>query len=78
MNYSLFSTITTSDKACYVYDYQAIQAVSELISSFHSSMFQSRYAMKANSNKAIMDIIRHHGIGIDCCSEYEVDIALDC
>ncbi len=60
-----------------MYDYDAIRIHALGLSSYISDVFTIRYAMKANSNSEILRIMCDAGIWIDCCSEYEVDIALD-
>ncbi|TYZ14160.1 diaminopimelate decarboxylase [Hymenobacter lutimineralis] len=39
--------------------------------------FQVHYALKANANAPILDLIRQHGLGADCVSGGEVQRALD-
>lgn len=39
---------------------------------------QLHYAMKANSNPAILQLLREEGVGIDAVSPFEVQLALNC
>lgn len=59
-------------KSFYRYDLAAIQKTIKEISDLHSELFFCRYAMKANSNYEILQLINNWWIGIDACSEDEV------
>jgi diaminopimelate decarboxylase len=68
---------SAQQRAFYLYDYESINHQCRLVSSFHSDNFQARYAMKANPDQAILQIMQNHNIWIDACSEYEVYLARD-
>jgi diaminopimelate decarboxylase len=62
---------------CYVYDRAALEAAARAALAFpHAFGFTLRYAMKANSNRAVLRVFRDLGLHIDASSDPEVDRAL--
>ena len=62
---------------CYVYDRAALEAAARVALAFpHAFGFTLRYAMKANSNRAVLGVFRDLGLHIDASSDPEVDRAL--
>lgn len=64
------------DTPLYLYDAASIkERASEFISAFSSSICKIHYALKANSNLAILRLIRNEGFGADIVSEGELEAA---
>src|SRR5215831_5619121 len=62
---------------CYVYDRAALEATARAALAFpHAFGFTLRYAMKANSNRAVLGIFRDLGLHVDASSDPEVERAL--
>ncbi len=65
------------DTPFYFYDMELLQdTINEL--QLHAGNFQIHYALKANSNSKILRLIADSGIGADCVSGNEIQLALDC
>lgn len=82
MNIGGFEGRTIAEKygtPVYVYDFEIIRRnAKRLKASFQSAQTQTMiyYAMKANSHPAIVKILSESGLGIDCVSPGELEIAL--
>ena len=62
---------------CFVYDRGALEAAARSALAFpHAYGFTLRYAMKANSNRAVLEVFRDLGVHIDASSDFEVERAL--
>jgi diaminopimelate decarboxylase len=62
---------------CYVYDRAALEAAARAALAFpHAFGFTLRYAMKANSNRAVLGVFRDLGLHVDASSDPEVERAL--
>ena len=62
---------------CYVYDRVAVEAAAARALAFpHAFGLTVRYAMKANSSRGILAIVRDLGLHLDASSDYEVERAL--
>ncbi|HZP40267.1 MAG TPA: diaminopimelate decarboxylase [Candidatus Binatia bacterium] len=62
---------------CYVYDRATLEASARSALAFpHAFGLTVRYAMKANSNRAILRLFRDLGLHIDASSDHEVERAL--
>jgi diaminopimelate decarboxylase len=62
---------------CYVYDRASLEAAARTALAFpHAFGLTVRYAMKANSNHAVLRIFRELGLHIDASSDPEVERAL--
>src|SRR5213593_1514811 len=62
---------------CYVYDRAALEAAARAALAFpHAFGFTLRYAMKANSNRAVLGLFRDLGLHVDASSDPEVERAL--
>jgi len=62
---------------CYVYDRATLEAAAQRALAFpHPFGITVRYALKANSNHAVLEIFRDLGLHIDASSDHEVDRAL--
>lgn len=62
---------------CYVYDRATIEQAADRALAFPNAFgLTVRYAMKANPNRAILEILRDRGLDIDASSDFEVDRAL--
>src|SRR5436305_11745899 len=62
---------------CYVYDRAALEAAARAALAFpHAFGFTLRYAMKANSNRAVLRLFRDLGLHVDASSDPEVERAL--
>ncbi|PIS27767.1 MAG: diaminopimelate decarboxylase [Candidatus Marinimicrobia bacterium CG08_land_8_20_14_0_20_45_22] len=63
----------------YVYDFAKIEEnAAKLLQSFHSDDVPTKifYAMKANSHPAIVKLISENGLGVDCVSPGELEVAM--
>jgi len=61
---------------CYVYDLATLEAAAAQALAFpHAFGLTVRYAMKANPNRALLEIFRDHGLHIDASSDFEVERA---
>lgn len=67
----------TLDTPFYFYDLDILRSTLEIVrkESLHSG-YKAHYAMKANSNPRILQIISSYGLGADCVSWNEIDAAL--
>src|SRR5437879_5173181 len=62
---------------CYVYDRAALEAAARAALAFpHAFGFTLRYAMKANSSRAVLRLFRDLGLHVDASSDPEVERAL--
>lgn len=62
---------------CYVYDRRTLEAQARLALAFPRAFgFRLRYAMKANSTRAVLEVFRRLGLHIDASSDHEVERAL--
>ena len=62
---------------CYVYDRALLEAAAARALAFpHAFGLTVRYAMKANPNRALLEIFRDRGLHIDASSDFEVERAL--
>jgi len=62
---------------CHVYDRAALEAAARAALAFpHAFGFTLRYAMKANSNRAVLRLFRDLGLHVDASSDPEVERAL--
>jgi diaminopimelate decarboxylase len=62
---------------CYVYDRATAEAAGDRALAFPNAFgLTVRYAMKANPNRALLEIFRDRGLDIDASSDFEVDRAL--
>lgn len=62
---------------CYVYDRSAAEEAAGRALAFPNAFgLTVRYAMKANPNRALLEIFRDKGLDIDASSDFEVDRAL--
>jgi diaminopimelate decarboxylase len=63
----------------HLYDERGILAGAErLMAAFAGLPFQEYYAVKALPNLTILDILREHGLGMECSSIAELELAADC
>jgi diaminopimelate decarboxylase len=63
----------------HIYDEQGILAVVErLTASFGTLPFHEYFAVKALPNLTILRILREHGLGMECSSIAELELAADC
>ena len=62
---------------CYVYDRAVLESAAARALAFpHAFGVTVRYAMKANPNRALLEIFRDRGLHIDASSDFEVERAL--
>src|SRR5882672_1654806 len=62
---------------CYVYDRALLEASARAALAFpHAFGFTLRYAMKANSSRAVLRLFRDLGLHVDASSDPEVERAL--
>jgi diaminopimelate decarboxylase len=67
------------DTPFYYYDIALLEKTAKMIISAASEAnFIVHYALKANSNDKILDLIKNAGAGADCVSGNEVQKAIDC
>ena len=73
MNIETIKTFQTLKTPFYYYDTTLLQATLQAASqAANEHGFNLHYAVKANANPHILDIIQSHGIGADCVSGNEV------
>ena len=73
MNIETIKTFQTLKTPFYYYDTTLLQATLQAASqAANEHGFNLHYAIKANANPHILDIIQSHGIGADCVSGNEV------
>ena len=73
MNIETIKTFQTLKTPFYYYDTTLLQATLQAASQAANEYgFNLHYAIKANANPHILDIIQSHGIGADCVSGNEV------
>ena len=73
MNIETIKTFQTLKTPFYYYDTTLLQATLQAASQAAKKHgFHLHYAIKANANPHILDIIQSHGIGADCVSGNEV------
>ncbi|HNR07776.1 MAG TPA: diaminopimelate decarboxylase [Saprospiraceae bacterium] len=73
----MISLVSQFGSPLYVYDESVIQRQAHLLKeslAYPDTLFC--YAMKANSNLAILDTVRKLGFGVDCVSRGELELAL--
>lgn len=72
--------INTFKTPCYVYDLallrKTLQKVTEETDKYPA--FYVHYAIKANANPVLLNIIREYGLGADCVSGNEIRRAIEC
>jgi len=75
----LSEKITGSETPFYFYD---IELLNETLQKYTSEIkiygYLAHYALKANSDKRVLGIIKSYGLGADCVSGNEVSLALKC
>jgi diaminopimelate decarboxylase len=63
----------------HIYDERGILASAErLVSAFAGTPFHEYYAVKALPNLTILGILREHGLGMECSSIAELELAAEC
>ena len=72
------SKLTNYETPFYLYDIDLLnQTLDSLMSVAHRYGYKVHYAIKANYDKRLLEIIRKHGLGIDCASGNEVQCAIE-
>ena len=72
------SKLATYETPFYLYDVDLLnQTLDSLMSVAHRYGYKVHYAIKANYDKRLLEIIRSHGLGIDCASGNEVQCAIE-
>ncbi len=70
--------LATYETPFYLYDIDLLnQTLDSLMSVAHRYGYKVHYAIKANYDKRLLEIIRKHGLGIDCASGNEVQCAIE-
>jgi bifunctional diaminopimelate decarboxylase / aspartate kinase len=64
--------LADTHECAYVYDLQVVRAAAESLQSL-KSVDRVLYAMKANSNRAILQLLANLGVGFDCVSRGEIE-----
>lgn len=63
----------------HIYDERGIlESAERLTSAFAESRFHEYYAVKALPNLTVLRILREHGLGMECSSIAELELAADC
>jgi diaminopimelate decarboxylase len=63
----------------HIYDERGIlESVDRLVAAFAGQPFREYYAVKALPNRTILRMLREHGLGMECSSIAELDLAEDC
>ncbi len=62
----------------YFYDLEILdQTLDTVIANTSSDSFHVHYAIKANNNKKILEVIANKGLGADCVSGWEIEAAVE-
>ena len=70
--------LATYETPFYLYDVDLLhQTLDSLMSVAHRYDYKVHYAIKANYDPRLLQIIREHGLGIDCASGNEVKCAIE-
>ena len=70
--------LATYETPFYLYDVDLLhQTLDSLMSVAHRYGYKVHYAIKANYDARLLQIIREHGLGIDCASGNEVKCAIE-
>ena len=70
--------MATHETPFYLYDVDLLhQTLDSLMSVAHRYGYKVHYAIKANYDPRLLQIIREHGLGIDCASGNEVKCAIE-
>jgi diaminopimelate decarboxylase/aspartate kinase len=64
--------LASQHDCAFVYDLQVVRAAAEALQAL-KSVDRVLYAMKANSNVAILQLLAHLGVGFDCVSRGEIE-----
>jgi diaminopimelate decarboxylase len=63
----------------HIYDERGILGSAErLLAAFDGQAFREHYAVKALPNPTVLRILREHGLGMECSSIAELELARDC
>ncbi len=63
----------------HIYDERGIRGSAErLLAAFDGQSFHEHYAVKALPNPTVLRILREHGLGMECSSIAELELARDC
>ncbi|RYU82872.1 diaminopimelate decarboxylase [Hymenobacter persicinus] len=78
MSFSLPAAAAARETPFYLYDLALLeQTLTAVQQAARPRGFQVHYALKANANAPILELIQQHGLGADCVSGAEVQRALD-
>jgi diaminopimelate decarboxylase/aspartate kinase len=69
--------LASAHECAYVYDLQVVRSAVETLQAL-KSVDRVLYAMKANSNVAILQLLAKLGVAFDCVSRGEIEHLLDC
>ncbi|MBR0339667.1 MAG: diaminopimelate decarboxylase, partial [Alistipes sp.] len=72
------SKLATHETPFYLYDVELLHQTLESLMTMASRYdYKVHYAIKANYDPRLLQIIREHGLGIDCASGNEVKCAIE-
>lgn len=71
------ASFTTKETPFYYYDLDLLNATLEALNAANRYGYHIHYALKANNNPKIIEIIKRAGLGIDCVSGNEVKIGIE-
>ncbi|HWW21372.1 MAG TPA: bifunctional aspartate kinase/diaminopimelate decarboxylase, partial [Steroidobacteraceae bacterium] len=69
--------LAAQHECAFVYDLQVVHSAVDTLQSL-KSVDRVLYAMKANSNGAILQLLANRGVGFDCVSRGEIEHLLNC
>ncbi|MEP4535024.1 MAG: diaminopimelate decarboxylase [Cyclobacteriaceae bacterium] len=74
---NLLNSFSKLETPFYYYDLELLRETLKTVQKANAEGYHIHYALKANVNPRILDTIREFGLGIDCVSGGEIQIALD-
>ncbi|ALO14888.1 Diaminopimelate decarboxylase [Salinivirga cyanobacteriivorans] len=78
-NKNLWRQFSTQETPFYLYDFNVLRKVLVEATKWSSRFgYKLHYALKANANPELLNVIRQYGIGADCVSGNEVKHAVNC
>lgn len=74
---NLLKSFSSLETPFYYYDLELLKSTLSSLKQANKNSYHVHYALKANINARILDVIRQSGIGVDCVSGGEIKIALN-
>lgn len=74
---NLLNSFSKLETPFYYYDLELLRETLKTVQKANAEGYHIHYALKANINPRILDLIREFGLGIDCVSGGEIKIAIE-